>query len=452
MELMSWRMPRSAILPLAGALLVSVAALLAVGSAWREARQAEAQVRRHTGLILTTTRVLATLLEAETALRGFLLTSDSAFLEPYHAARTNISPLLKTLRDSEGAPPLEKAELVEVERRAANRMELLNETVKAFSSEGMRGAAPVLPRGKAVMDDLRYQIQRLQQGWLGTIAAQSDRVAAASDLSLTTAILGCVGTAGLMLAAAWQLQRSLGETRLALASVQEGEERYQLLAQRLQQIREEESGQLARRVHDELGQAMTAIRFDLSAIRRKLGSTSPEIQEQLAKTIELADDTVKIVRNIALDLRPGVLDQLGVVAALEWSGLEFQKRYGVKVTLESDVDAIEASRDQQLALFRIAQEALTNVARHAQATHVTVRVQVADARAVLEIADNGSGIPREKLERPRTVGLLSMQERARLAGAEWHALTSPGAGTTIRVILPLNPGGVAGDAQARVGG
>jgi signal transduction histidine kinase len=234
--------------------------------------------------------------------------------------------------------------------------------------------------------------------------------------------------------------------------VQEGEERYQLLAGRLQQIREEESGQLARRVHDDLGQVMTAIRFDLSAILRRLGGAAPELEEQVRKTITLADDAVKTVRNIALDLRPGVLDQLGVVAALEWSGMEFQKRYGVKVKLESDVETIEAPRDQQLALYRIAQEAFTNVARHSRATEVRMRVRIVDHRAILEIADNGIGIPPEKMEHPRTIGLLSMQERARLAGAEWQVSSGAGTGTTIRVILPLQEGSAIGHAQARAGG
>jgi signal transduction histidine kinase len=439
------------LLPLAGALIVSLVAAGVVWGTWREATDAEERLQHYTGLILTTTRVLAGMLEAETAQRGYLLTGDRAYLVAYGAAERSVPSLLKDLQGNRITQPLEKAELLEIERLVTERLAKLSDVLKVYESGGLSAASPLLPAGKAVMDDLRFEVQRLQQSWLTNAAAQSDRVKSASLASLLIAIGGSVGTATLMLLAAWQLNRSLRDTRAALARVKEGEERYQLLAGRLQQIREEESGQLARRVHDDLGQAMTAIRFDLSALARRLEKQSSELHGMVRATIALTDEAVKTVRNIAIDLRPGVLDQLGLVAALEWSGMEFQKRYGAKVLMKADVDTVDAPREQQLALFRIAQEAMTNIARHANATQVTLAVRVSDDRLVLEVIDNGVGIPPEKLEHSRTVGLLSMQERARLAGATWQATSTPGAGTTIRVILPLQGGHGSDHAQARAG-
>ena len=251
-------------------------------------------------------------------------------------------------------------------------------------------------------------------------------------------LLGGVGLI-VLLAAGWRRNRGSRSVRAALEEACEGERRYQLLAAGLQQLREEESGKLARRVHDDLGQAITAIRFDLSSLLGRLQG-QPELQERVRATIGLADEAVKSVRGIALELRPGVLDQLGLIAALEWLGIEFQKRYGVRVVTHSDVQTFDAPHDRHLALFRIAQEALTNVARHARATEVALGVSGFPGRIVMEITDNGCGIPAEKLERPRSFGLISMQELARLAGAQ--CLISSANGTTVRVTLPVKESAV----------
>jgi signal transduction histidine kinase len=161
---------------------------------------------------------------------------------------------------------------------------------------------------------------------------------------------------------------------------------------------------------------------------------------------------VQSLRGIALELRPGVLDQLGLVAALEWLGIEFQKRHGVKVASRSDVETLDAPQDRQLAFFRIAQEALTNVARHAQATEAAIQIHSLSGRIVMEITDNGCGIPKEKIERRHSFGLISMQERGRLAGAECRILSSPGKGTTVRVTWPAEgPVKAAQQSQAAQG-
>ena len=220
--------------------------------------------------------------------------------------------------------------------------------------------------------------------------------------------------------------------------ITETERRFRLLARHLTEIRERESGDLARRVHDELGQALTAIRFDLAAINRRLENREPEIQERIRKVILLADDAVQTVRSIAAGLRPGVLDQLGLVAALEWLAAAFQKRHGVPTALRASADTLRASPAQQLALFRIAQEALDNAGRHAHATAVNLRIEEAQDRIVLEVHDNGSGIPPEHLRNPVTFGLLAMEQRAQFEGGEFRVESRSGEGTTVCVILPLH--------------
>ena len=217
--------------------------------------------------------------------------------------------------------------------------------------------------------------------------------------------------------------------------ISETERRLQLLADGLAEVREQESGALARRVHDELGQSLTAIRFDLAAIIRRLQDREPEIQEQVRKTIQLADEAAQIARSIAADLRPGILDQLGLVPALEWLASGFQKQYGVTPTLSAASETLRASKSQQLALFRIAQEALSNAGCHAHAAAVRLRVEESQDHIVMEICDDGVGIPVEHLREPTTLGLLAMEHRARMAGGEcrWESR----AGTTVRVTLAL---------------
>jgi signal transduction histidine kinase len=284
------------------------------------------------------------------------------------------------------------------------------------------------------------------------IAAQSRNLQTLSARNLSAVLAGAIGTALLTLLAALQLNRSVGRTRQALTKVREAEEQYQLLAQRLQEIREEESGQLARRVHDELGQALTAVRFDLTVLARRVDA---DLQTRLRNTIEMTDEALRIVRHIAVELRPGVLDQLGLPASLEWLGLEFQKRYNIRVAVAVE-EEIGGQRDQHLALFRIAQEALTNVARHARARNVAIALRSGVDRIELEIRDDGIGIDLEQLERPRSVGLLSMQERARLADGRCEITGNGGEGTTVRVTVAIQRPGKPGkrelNAKASAGG
>ncbi len=163
------------------------------------------------------------------------------------------------------------------------------------------------------------------------------------------------------------------------------------LAARLQSIREEERTRVAREIHDELGQALTAIKLESAALIRGLPVDAKQQLNRAQSIVKIADETIHAVRRISTELRPAILDDLGLVAAVEWAAEEFQSRTGTKCRLDLPQDDIVIDRERATALFRILQETLTNVARHADATHVNVRLAKEDGSLILEVRDNGKG-------------------------------------------------------------
>ena len=202
----------------------------------------------------------------------------------------------------------------------------------------------------------------------------------------------------------------------------------------LQSVREEERTRLARELHDELGQALTAIKIDLAALKAAPGHAQQA--QSIDGTLRLVDETIHSVRRISTELRPSVLDHLGLVAAVEWAAAEFQERTGIRcrVNLPETHRAIEPER--ATALFRIFQETLTNIARHAGATEVRIDLRQPGGNLELEVSDNGHGISEAQRAGPGSLGILGMRERALLMGGEFTIAGNSGKGTAVRVRIP----------------
>ncbi|HSB69980.1 MAG TPA: PAS domain S-box protein [Candidatus Methylomirabilis sp.] len=214
-------------------------------------------------------------------------------------------------------------------------------------------------------------------------------------------------------------------------------EQLRALAGHLESVREEERARIAREAHDELGQALTALKFDLAWLIHRLPKHQPAAQEKAQGMLALIDTTINTVRRISEDLRPSILDTLGLVAALEWQAQEFQTRTGIACSLLSGLPDVTLDRTPSTALFRICQESLTNVARHAQATRVIIRLSAEADYLALAVEDNGRGIPEQDFANATSLGLLGMRERALLLGGELTIVGRPGAGTTVMVKVPL---------------
>jgi PAS domain S-box-containing protein len=237
----------------------------------------------------------------------------------------------------------------------------------------------------------------------------------------------------------WGTQRD--ETERVLAEMQLEESRAQLrsLTTKLQRIGEMERADLARELHDVLGQALTGVKLDLSRIKKGLAASDEASLQRLNDASELIDKTVQQVRTMSTKLRPAVLDKFGLTAAIEWQCREFEERSGIRITCRQPLEEVDLPPEHSIALFRILQEALTNVARHAEATEITVVLHVDETEATLTISDNGRGIREEEIAAADSLGLLSMRERTEGLGGELTIEGKPGQ-TRINVRLPIKAG------------
>ncbi len=218
--------------------------------------------------------------------------------------------------------------------------------------------------------------------------------------------------------------------------VRRSREELRALAARLQSVREDERTRISREVHDELGQALTGLRLDLSWLKGRL-KDRPDLAERVQSVVSRIDGTIDTVRRIATELRPSVLDHLGLVAAVEWQAQEFEKRTGITVRLElsSAHPAVDDAR--ATTVFRILQESLTNVARHASATRVEIALALGPDAVTLQVADDGRGISEAERTALRSLGLVGIRERAIACGGECTIEGRAGQGTTVTARIPL---------------
>jgi len=232
------------------------------------------------------------------------------------------------------------------------------------------------------------------------------------------------------------------ERRRAEEELRRSREQLRDLSAHVEWAREEERTRIAREIHDELGQALTALKMDvalLSARLREVGRprTVAILEERLAGMSALADDTIERVRRIAKELRPGVLDDLGLEAAIEWMAQDFESRTGTRCRLRSTLGDVKVPREVATAFFRTFQESLTNVARHARARHVEAALRRDGDRLTLEVADDGRGISDEAIAGAKSLGLAGMRERARRLGGDFAITGTRGKGTTVVLSVPL---------------
>ncbi len=230
--------------------------------------------------------------------------------------------------------------------------------------------------------------------------------------------------------------RDITERKRAEEQLRNSREQLRNLFGYLQSLREEERTTIAREIHDELGQVLTALKMDASWLGGKYKDYEPVVKK--TKSMEnLIDSTIRAVKRICTELRPGVLDDLGLVAAMEWQAEEFQKRTGIACEVAFSPGDIAVDRERSTTIFRILQEALTNVIRHAEATRVLVRLERKDSQILLRVEDNGKGITQDRISNPRSFGLIGIRERATFLGGEARIEGSPGKGTVVTVSLPF---------------
>jgi PAS domain S-box-containing protein len=234
-----------------------------------------------------------------------------------------------------------------------------------------------------------------------------------------------------------ELREEIAERERIEGELRKSLEQLRALAARLQLVREEERTLVAREIHDELGQACTAIKMDLALIGRKSTKSQTQLRAKVNSAVQLVDKMISTLRRIASELRPRTLDDLGLTAALEWQAQEFESRTGIRCVVALPQQELALDSERSTAIFRIFQESLTNVARHAQATQVEARLERQEDQLIFQLRDNGRGFDVEQTTAGRPLGLVGMRERALLLNGELQVAGVLGSGTTVTLRIPL---------------
>ena len=232
------------------------------------------------------------------------------------------------------------------------------------------------------------------------------------------------------------------EQRLVERELQSSASQLRALASQVERVREEEDTRIARELHDELGSSLTSLKWDLEDLENSLAAASASLdiaalRSRIARMARSAETNIRAVKRISSELRPSILDDLGICEALEWQAQEFQARTGIRTACEIAVESTLLTRGQMMAVFRIAKEAFTNILRHARATRVHMAIMESCAGFELRIADNGQGATHAQIASPLSLGILGMRERAHLAGGRIEIRSTVGQGTTLVVHIPI---------------
>jgi PAS domain S-box-containing protein len=234
------------------------------------------------------------------------------------------------------------------------------------------------------------------------------------------------------------LANDITEKIEAEEKLQRSHEELRQLATHLQDIREDERTRIAREIHDELGQQLTGLKMDISWLSKKINGQAPEINQKLSESLVLIDDTVKTVRRIATQLRPSILDDLGLISAMEWQSEEFEKRFKIITVFKANITVLDIDAEVATGLFRVFQESLTNILRHSKASEVNASLHLEHESLTLQITDNGVGFEVDNIGEKKTLGLLGMKERTLMMGGTYQITSDPGMGTTVLITVPIH--------------
>jgi PAS domain S-box-containing protein len=238
------------------------------------------------------------------------------------------------------------------------------------------------------------------------------------------------------------VSRDINERKQSENELKNSRQQLRALTLHMQSVREEESKRIAREIHDELGSALTGLKWDMELMEQTLQELGDlklrrTLEKAIQSSISLIDETTNTVRRISSELRPGVLDDLGLVEAIEWQMQQFQSRTAIQCHCDSSALLRDLSGQQSTVIFRIFQEILTNVLRHAQATCININLKEEEGEVILRVEDNGLGITESEQANPRSLGLLGMRERAYSVGGQVYISGEKSKGTTVIVRIPV---------------
>lgn len=418
--------------------------LLLLGSShWQATASLRAldELRQQAARVEHLDSLLIQLMDAENAVRGYLLSGNRAHLEPYEQSLVTVDAIVEEIRRDLAGPENDEA-LADLAGMVAIKLRSLRQAV-----EQGRAGEEALNQGKRYTDRIRGRILGLKTRLAAVADDSFERSTRHVERTRWVVATLATGALALMVFLFFVLERQFklreqlasllqSENRQLDALVRERTDELSDLASYLTNAREAEKARLARELHDELGALLTAAKMESGWIARKLDATDlAPCRERLARLEELLDHGIALKRRIIDDLRPPLLEMLGLVSTLRALGEDFVKGNGETLSLELPEDDIELAPEPALALFRIAQEALTNIRRHAQARQIRLALRVDAAWLELEIEDDGKGF-RTAWVRGQHHGLAGMKHRVQMYAGEFTLRSAPGAGTRITARFP----------------
>jgi signal transduction histidine kinase len=426
---------------LAAAILISVNEASFHASSQATTKIQEAEIARQ-----AVGELMSTMLDAETGTRGFLLTGDEKYLQPYESALAQLGKNLGQLRQVLANQPEELAEF-ELMAMHINRKQSeldLSVRMRKIGNDAAWKFMLTTDVGKQHMDAIRVQSEKLETASLLNMEAAHLQInsslllsrigiAAISLSGLLAFYMYLLQTEALLAAGTRQKLALLNERDRLEAQVRDRTAKLAQLATYLQEVREDERGHLARELHDELGALLTAAKLDVARIRSRLGGSLPEANERIEHLISTLNSGIALKRRIVEDLRPSSLSHLGLVASLEILTREFADRSGIDLT--TSFESVELGGSAQLTVYRLVQESLTNMGKYALASHANITLRSTEDQVIIKVRDNGQGFDVDKIA-TSSHGLAGMLHRVETAGGKLLIESSPGQGTYIRANLP----------------
>lgn len=428
--------------------LLAVLGLLAINEAGQlRSRQAVAQMAERQGARSDVNTVLQSMLDAETGQRGYLLTGQESYLEPYDKAVATVHTHIDRLRTQFQNAPEERQDFALLTREIARKLAELDLSLR-LRRQGNPDAWKFILNtdvGKQHMQAIRQLAQ--------TLLARSDqrllqdRRQIEQSLALSRIGIATLSAIGLLafymylrqeraLQAAHQRQQQLLENERDRLEglVRERTATLSELADHLQQVREQEREHLARELHDELGALLTAAKLDVARLKSRIDSGAPEVAERVEHLTQTLNSGIALKRRIIEDLRPSSLTHLGLTPALEILTREFAEHAGI--TVDTSLETTPLAEAAQLTVYRMVQEALTNIGKYAGARQVLVSVHRHPRHVRVCVQDDGCGFDPASL-RPGTHGLAGMRQRVEAAGGRLTIVSRPGGGTQLTAVLPI---------------
>jgi signal transduction histidine kinase len=393
---------------------------------------------------------IALLSDAESGQRGYLLTGDSSYLQPYTEAVQKVEAALDRVHEAYGGTD-DSREFHQLRILTGKKLGELEDTLALFKK---RGAAPALnvvrtDVGKRTMDEISAIVDAMRLDEARELSAATAEWQADFRISRGVSAAGVVLNISLVLIATRLVYSDM--RRRALQAINLRDQKQELeqqvdertreltaLSTHLQGVSEQEKSALSRELHDELGGLLVAARMDLSWLQQRLPTSDPSIEQRFKRIHESLSAGVDLKRRVVEELRPTLLDNMGLFAALRWQFKETCRRAGLKCTETIPESEPRFNPDAAIGVFRIAQEALTNILKHAEARCADLAIGIEGQTFVLRVSDDGKGIPATRLQTATSHGLASMRHRIAALGGSWEVRSPLAGGTVVTAMIPLS--------------